>query len=302
MHVRLAIFLFLLSTLALPAQLQTGARGLKGIEVKTIAQISQPHVSTLGKTALAVDPEAWLHAETENFIYHFRNPVSTTAASQEAEFFYRVIAADLEKDRTAWQRKAHLFLFEDAGQWKKFRVAGGLDPWTGGLIQGNELYILRDDKSRFKGRTLGHEIAHLVINRFFPGQIPLWLNEGYAENISRKAYAAFARARGYDARAGAPLVPKKDFIPLERLMNLQSYPETVGEVSLFYSQSDSLVRFLIEKDKAKFLRFFQMMASGATHDTALSACYFGDFSTVAKLDEAFRADTASDGVWARRIQ
>lgn len=302
MPFRCLLILLFLSAAPLSAQLQNRERGLKGIETKPFAQLSQPHVSRLGATALAVEPAAWQHAESENFIYHFRNPIPTTEAAQEAEFFYRVIASDLEKDRTTWQRKAHLFFFEDTNQWKSFRVAGGLDPWTGGLIQGNELFILRDEKSRFKGRTLGHEIAHLVINRFFPGQIPLWLNEGYAENISRRAYAAFARARGFDARAGAPLVPKKDFIPLERLMNFQSYPDSIAEVTLFYQQSDSLVRFLIEKDKAKFLRFFEMMASGATYETALSTCYFGDFSTIAKLDEAFRADTASDGVWARRLK
>ena len=43
---------------------------------------------------------------------------------------------------------------------------------------------------KWKGNTLGHEVTHLVVDRFFGAGVPLWLNEGYAE------YAAVAVLRG----------------------------------------------------------------------------------------------------------
>ncbi len=275
-------------------------RGLDGIATESWAQMSNKFFSNLGERALSINPPAWQHAETTNFIYHFRSAVAATEASIEAEFYYRVIAADLKKESAIWQRKAHIFIFDSEKEWAEFQKSGGLDPWTGGLQTGSELFVLRDAKARWKGRTLGHEIAHLVVNRFFPGQIPLWLNEGYAENVSRKAYAAFYRARGFASKPGGAIVPKASFIPLDRLMNLQSYPADVHEVETFYGESDALVRFLVGKDDDKFLKFFSLLTTGATNDNALAGSYFGDFTSVAKLDEAFRKDTENDGVLARK--
>ena len=297
----LALFLVLFCVRAqLPKGDAPEKRGIDGIPTKSFEQLSQTNLSRLGQHALSVNPTAWQHAETPNFIYHFRSPIAATEASIEAEFYYRVISSDLKKDTTGWQRKTHLFIFENPAEWAEFQKAGGLDPWTGGLHSGNELFVMRDAKSRWKGRTLGHEIAHLVINRFYPSSIPLWLNEGYAENVSRKAYAAFFRARGYASKPNGALVPKANFIPLARLLNLQSYPENVGEVVTFYGESDALVRFLIGKDSSRFLKFFDLLAAGSTNDSALAASYFGDFTSVSKLDEAFRKDTENDGVLARK--
>ncbi|MEO7933072.1 MAG: hypothetical protein ABIT76_07930 [Chthoniobacterales bacterium] len=298
-----SLALLLWSGLA-PAQLPKPGtpekRGLDGIATKAWGDLSNKYFSNLGVRALTINPPAWQHAETANFIYHFRSAVAATEASVEAEFYYRVIAADLKKESATWQRKAHIFIFENEAEWAEFQKSGGLDPWTGGLQTGSELFVFRDGKARWKGRTLGHEIAHLVVSRFFPGQIPLWLNEGYAENVSRKAYAAYYRARGYASKPGGALVPRASYIPLERLMNLQSYPTDAHEVETFYGESDALVRFLVGKDDDKFLKFFGLLATGATNDSALAATYFGDFSSVAKLDEAFRKDTENDGVLARK--
>ena len=52
-----------------------------------------------------------------------------------------------------------------------------------------------ETRFKFKGRTLGHEIIHLVMYRFFGNGIPLWLNEGYAEDASSRFYASFMRVQ-----------------------------------------------------------------------------------------------------------
>ena len=76
-----------------------------------------------------------------------------------------------------------------------------LDPWTGGIHSQGSLFIQRNPELKFKGSTLGHEVTHLVIERFFGSGVPLWLNEGYAEYSASRCYAAFNRARGYAGAA-----------------------------------------------------------------------------------------------------
>ena len=159
------------------------------------AQLSDRQLRTLGQAALNIRPTEWKHAETPNFIYHFFHGYVVAPVSVEAEFYYRVIAQELGKDTTQWERKSHIFVFETMEDWAQFQRSGGLDPWTGGVHSGGELFIRRDPQFRFKGNTLGHEVAHLVVDRFYGSNVPLWLNEGYAEYVSRRCYAAFQRAR-----------------------------------------------------------------------------------------------------------
>ncbi len=173
----------------------------------------------------------------------------------EAEFYYRVIARDLGKDTSHWERKAHIFIFESPEDWKLFQTKANLDPWTGGIHANNELFIQRDPTYKFKGWTLGHETAHLVMNRFFGANVPLWLNEGYAEYIARVAYASFFRARGFDAHPRTGILTAECFIPVVQLANMLSYPAEVPRVLAFYVESEKLVRFLSAADKTKFLTF-----------------------------------------------
>ncbi|MEO6786038.1 MAG: hypothetical protein ABI318_07885, partial [Chthoniobacteraceae bacterium] len=97
------------------------------------ARLSDRALTILGKKALQIRPGEWKHAETEHFIYHFFDNPMASVVSVEAEFSYRVIATELGKDTSTWERKCHLFLFDDANDWKAFQKFGGLDPWTGGI-------------------------------------------------------------------------------------------------------------------------------------------------------------------------
>ena len=162
--------------------------------------LSDRNFTPLAQAALTIRPTEWKHAETANFVYHYFHSFIAAPVAVEAEFYYRVISKDLEKDTTQWERKGHVFIFETDEDWAAFQKKGALDPWTGGIHSGGSLFLKRDPQMKFKGNTLGHEITHLVLDRFFGSGIPLWLNEGYAEYASTICYAAFNRARGYSAR------------------------------------------------------------------------------------------------------
>src|SRR5260221_229993 len=158
-------------------------------------QLSSRNLLRLGQAALAIRTSEWKHAESANFIYHFFHGYVAAPVSVEVEFYYGVIARELDKDTTQWERKSHIFIFETPEDWAQFVRNGALDPWTGGAHAGGELFIRRDPQFKFKGNTLGHEVAHLVVDRFFGSNVPLWLNQGFAEYVSRRCYGSVQRAR-----------------------------------------------------------------------------------------------------------
>jgi len=65
------------------------------------SQLSQRDPNPLGEKALAIHPEQWKHAETEHFIYHFVHSYVATPISVEAEFHYRVVAKEIEREQSA---------------------------------------------------------------------------------------------------------------------------------------------------------------------------------------------------------
>lgn len=280
-------------SLTLPAYAED-VRGMDGIaEVKWEA-LSDRNLSSLGTAALRIRPGDWKHAESTNFIYHFFQGFIATATSVEAEFYYRVISKELDRDTTQWERKSHIFIFERPEDWAIFQKLGSLDRWTGALHSGHELFIQRDPGSKFKGSSLGHEVAHLVIHRFFGAGVPLWLNEGYAEYASSRAYASYHRARGYAAKPYSNAVAMSQFIPLERLTNLAAYPESPGEVAVFYDQSHRLVRLLYKESRGKFLAFIEACSKGNRFDTALGKAYGGRFPTVGSLEQELKTYASKD--------
>ena len=107
-------------------------------------RLSDRALTALGQKALKVRAGEWKHAESEHFIYHFFDRPMASVVSIEAEFSYRVIATELGKDTSAWERKCHLFLFDDAEDWKAFQQFGGLDPWTGGIHSEGALFVRRN--------------------------------------------------------------------------------------------------------------------------------------------------------------
>jgi hypothetical protein len=236
-------FLFILLMLATTAPSAEEA-SMGAIPELAFEKLSDRMLTGLGQKALTIRPKDWKHSETPHFIYHFFDRPMASAVSVEAEFYYRVIAEELGKDTASWERKCHLFLFDDPADWKQFQASGGLDPWTGGIHAEGALFLRRNPGPKAENATLPHEITHLVLYRFFGPGIPLWLNEGFAEYAATRCRAAFNRARGYNARPQATPVNSESYIPLADLTMAARYPEEDPKVIAFYNESQKLVRFL----------------------------------------------------------
>src|SRR5215210_2429276 len=87
-------------------------------------QLSERDPNPLGEKALAIRPEQWKHSETEHFIYHFAHTFVATPVSGEAEFHYRVITKELERDHLTSDPKSHIYIFEQPEDWQQFQSVG----------------------------------------------------------------------------------------------------------------------------------------------------------------------------------
>lgn len=256
------------------------------------SQLSQRDPNPLGEKALAIHPEQWKHAETEHFIYHFVHSYVATPVSVEAEFHYRVIAKQLEREQPAGDIKSHIYIFERPEEWQEFQAFGKLEPWSGGIHSAGSLFVQRNPAYKFSNNLLGHEIVHLVLHRFYTDGIPCWLDEGFAQFVSKDAHASYERARGFAAKPHSEAIPLQDLIPLG-ILTATTHPPS-DRVRIFYDESERLVRFLVATDKPSFLSLLDALARHQPLEMVLPRTYSGRFASVAALEEKFREYASKD--------
>lgn len=257
--------------------------------------LSDRTISALGQAALSIrNATEWKHAETAHFVYHFFQSFVAAPVSVEAEFYYGSIARDLGKDTAQWERKSHIFIFERPEDWQSFQRRGQLDPWTGGLHVQGELFILRNPQYKWKGHTLGHEVTHLVLYRFYGNGVPRWLHEGFAEYAGVRGFSAFYRARGYQARPTSRSVDPTHYLALAQLTSMLDYPAETEAVIAFYNQSERLVRFLVATDKRGFGLFLEGVAQGNRMETALAKGFGHRFPSLEVLEREFKPYATKD--------
>jgi hypothetical protein len=291
MNRRLALCLLLLPLSHARAQLDP-LQGLNGLTDVPLTELSQQDNNPLGGAALALHPDDWRHAEGEHFIYHYVRRFVATRLSVEAEFNFRVVAKELEKEEPPNDRKSHIYIFDRPDDWQEFQKVGGLERWTGGIQSAGSLFLQRDPSYKFSGHTLGHEIAHLLIYRYYGRNVPAWLNEGFAEFVSRNSRASYQRARGYLSKPHSTSLAPEQLIPLDKLMVLPQAPN--DQVETYYDEAERLVRFLAQTDHARFLTLLSVMASKGTFDRALLQVYAGIFASRAGFEEKFHEYASKD--------
>ncbi len=256
------------------------------------SSLSQRDPNPLGEKALAINPEQWKHGETEHFIYHFVHSYVATPVSIEAEFHYRVITKELERDQPSGDTKSHIYIFERPEDWRQFQSLGALEPWSGGIHSQGSLFIVRNPGYKFSNNSLGHEISHLILHRFYSDGIPCWLDEGFAQYVSKGSSAAYQRARGYIAKPQSEAIAVQDLIPLATLVAFTHPPN--DRVRIFYDESEKLVRFLASTDKRAFLSLLDALARHQPFEAAFARIYLGQFANLSVIEEKFREYASKD--------
>ena len=121
--------------------------------------------------------------------------------------------------------------------------------------------------SRSASGTASHEMTHIIVHRAGEGvarKVPPWLHEGLAE------YGNVDPGRSYDnaLRRG---IRQDRLLPITHMGSL---PGRANDVLLFYGQSKSLVRMMIDDfGTDKMREFMALYKSGESMDDALTGTY-----------------------------
>lgn len=237
-----------------------------------------------GAATLKLPGMKWRHAETDHLVIHYDSKMFALKVARMGEFFYTFIGEELQVKEDRVKGKSHIFVFDDAKDWQVFikSLNTGME-WPFSLVYGPEMYLQKADSSSRSGDILGHEMTHLVINRYFAHTPPLWLNEGMAEWYEEFAYSAFKGIKKSKSRGFAQL---KNRISLTSLVSMSAYPSSPEAIHAFYQTSKYLVGYLlIEQPREKFLPFAEVVSGGMAPLDAMKQFY--GFESLDALEDKF---------------
>ena len=249
-------------------------------------QLSNQTVSTIGSTVLEMKPEQWRHAETENFVLHFRRVGDANAVAREIEFDLWFVAKELGATKEQYARKSHVYIFKDEREWEKFLASTSAPPWAQSLARGDELFLnVRDQGGGFDEETVAHETTHAVVARIYGGRRwPVWLSEGFAEYMGRASVAA--RHHQHVRRNQRAL--RMAVLTVAQLTSLTIYPTGAEQVAQLYETSEKFVRYLFKNyPKQLFPSFVDRVLAGDSAATALVAVYGNEFNDMAAFERKF---------------
>ena len=253
---------------------------------KAWAQLSDATVSLAGAAALEIKPEQWRHAETENFILHFRRVGDANAVAREIEFHLWFVAKELGATRDQYARKSHAYIFKDEREWAKFLASRGQPAWVQSLAIGDELFLnVREQSGAFDSETLAHETTHAVVARLYRGRRwPLWLSEGFAEYMGRASVAA--QHHQHFRRNQRPL--QMADLTFQQLTSTAVYPAEPAQVQQLYQSAEKFVRYLLNNyPKQSFPQFVERVLAAEPVASALVAIYGSEFNDMAAFERKF---------------
>jgi hypothetical protein len=225
---------------------------------------------------------AWPVVRSKHFRVHHESPyapagVLNTLEGLRAKLLLNLVAF------APWAKESvvDVYLYKDAAS---YQSRTGMAPWVGGHVDvaRREVHVFEGDQLQ---RVLAHEMAHLFFDDFFVAKEthpPTWLNEGVARWMEED-YGA--DSSGDDRHFASHYEPLNDFF----LFSYHHSQRTSQQVSLWYSQASSLVRFLNRRFAAhQFVRFCELLRDGSPLEKAVPAAYGLNVPDVAALERLWR--------------
>jgi len=220
------------------------------------ADFDRTNLLEQGEKALGAKEFKWRHAQTDHFAIHYENAIFAQKVARMAEFFYDYISADLRVTNDLHKGRSHIFIFNSKKDWETFQQKYSENPskWVASWVRGPEMYLQQTGGGSDAADTLGHEMTHLIINRFFDGDPPLAINEGVAEWYEEFAYSAFKGVKKSKKQEFARL---NDALPLGDVLSATKYPDNDAAVHRFYATAKYFIGYLmIRQPPEKFGPFF----------------------------------------------
>jgi hypothetical protein len=188
--------------------------------------------------------------------------------------------------------KVSIFIFKNKDT---YREVTGRPEWSGGATSVPERKIYIYESRGFTG-ILAHEMCHVYYDGFYIGgkDDPLWLSEGMATfiQVERGLSAPNWLKPNLDILSGGGGFPLNDLMDVTTTVN-----DTDSQVELWYTQSYSLVRYLLKTGhKSNFYNFSNFVRQGQSVPQALLSAYGKPFDGVKSLEYAWRYNLARRSV------
>ena len=146
-------------------------------------------ISTIGGQAIAIETAKWKHAETENFVIHYRRVTEAQKVAREVEYDLWFVANHLGAKKEQYEKRSHVFVFQDEAEWKKFLGGTSMPSWSASFANGDDLFLnvrQADAGGQFDSHLLAHETTHAVVARIYPRQRwPIWLSASSTASSTR---------------------------------------------------------------------------------------------------------------------
>jgi hypothetical protein len=164
-----------------------------------------------------------------------------------------------------------VFLYKTASDMQPVLLGGQLSPQAGVITLGevvvSDTAVVAHDVSA--PDILRHELSHIVMHSAVSGpyrNLPAWLEEGVAVYGQSEPLPDMTSALEAAIQSNRPFTV--------RALSSASVAESGGNVGLFYGQSYSIVRFLIDEyGEAKFRDLLAAFRDGNRTDDALMQVY-----------------------------
>ncbi|MBI3552065.1 MAG: hypothetical protein HY077_06070 [Elusimicrobia bacterium] len=146
--------------------------------------------------------------------------------------------------------------------------------WSGGVTVGNSIYTFNGPAL---GRTLSHEMTHLIFFEYM-AKVNIdhrWVNEGLAVYEENKAAGGLAGGAS-DIFSGVRSGMARSPIPMDQMISLAPASERQYEVSLWYAQAESMIRFMVERGgRIGFSQYLAQLKEGQSFDRAIAVGFPG---------------------------
>ena len=237
------------------------------------------------KAYAAVDRQ-WKELKSTQFIiYHKDVPRGfLEKVKSNAEGYYKEITNNLgfvRYDFWLWDKRAKIYIYPSREEY----LEDELHPnWSAGIVH-PEIKVIKSypTDAGFIDTVLPHELGHIIFREFVRNNptIPLWLDEGVA------CYQELAK-RWTSNEEVRKAIKEKRFITVDKLSNHRLIDLTDRDtVNLFYAESASLTRYLIEKfGKFRFGNLCKDLRDGMTFQKALKRQY--PFRNLKELGESWK--------------
>lgn len=236
--------------------------------------------------------DVWLEKQSKHFNvrYNFDHDRSLALrVLREAEKYYDSIGDLLGYTKYhsfwTWEDRVNVVIYPDQFSFVQFT---GQPVWSRGyasdhsrLFQSKAIVTFKQE-SLFREDILPHEISHLLLHDYlgFGRFIPIWFDEGIAQLQQQSRQQPVKQLM-------KQVVAKQNHIPFKVMMSLDIRKEKDEQkVIIFYSQSLSVVQFMIQKfGRSSFQRLLREMKNGMDLQKALLKVYRPYFSSIQEFEE-----------------